>query len=72
MELMEMARKMGIKVQADMSFQQCGDNVGNSVKYATPGRPSRLIFHHGSGRRRAPGGGGSRRPGLREVGGSVR
>jgi beta-amylase len=32
MELMEMARKTGLKVQAVMSFHQCGGNVGDSVK----------------------------------------
>jgi beta-amylase len=31
MELMEMARKTGLKVQAVMSFHQCGGNVGDSV-----------------------------------------
>ncbi|KAG8069861.1 hypothetical protein GUJ93_ZPchr0006g43950 [Zizania palustris] len=46
MELMEMARKTGIKVHADMSFHQCGGNVSDSVKYATPGWPSRLVFCH--------------------------
>ena len=33
MELMEMARKTGLKVQAVMSFHQCGGNVGDSVTY---------------------------------------
>jgi beta-amylase len=33
MELMEMARKNGLKVQAVMSFHQCGGNVGDSVTY---------------------------------------
>ena len=32
-ELMEMAKKAGLKVQAVMSFHQCGGNVGDSVKY---------------------------------------
>jgi beta-amylase len=31
MELMEMATKTGLKVQAVMSFHQCGGNVGDSV-----------------------------------------
>ena len=30
-ELMEMARKYGLKVQAVMSFHKCGGNVGDSV-----------------------------------------
>ena len=29
-ELMEMAKKHGLKVQAVMSFHQCGGNVGDS------------------------------------------
>jgi beta-amylase len=33
MELTEMARKTGLKVQAVMSFHQCGGNVGDSVTY---------------------------------------
>jgi beta-amylase len=33
MELMEMARKTGLKVQAVMSFNQCGGNVDDSVTY---------------------------------------
>ena len=32
-ELMEMAKKHGLKVQAVMSFHQCGGNVGDSCKY---------------------------------------
>ena len=36
MELMEMARKTGLKVQAVMSFHQCGGNVGDSVTYVRP------------------------------------
>jgi len=36
MELMEMARKNGLKVQAVMSFHQCGGNVGDSVTYVSP------------------------------------
>ncbi|KAG8091865.1 hypothetical protein GUJ93_ZPchr0012g20221 [Zizania palustris] len=36
MELMEMARKTGIKVQAVMSFHQCGGNVGDSVNIPLP------------------------------------
>ena len=35
MELMEMARKAGLKVQAVMSFHQCGGNVGDSVTYVS-------------------------------------
>jgi len=35
MELMEMARKTGLKVQAVMSFHQCGGNVGDSVTYVS-------------------------------------
>ena len=31
MELLEMAKKYGLKVQAVMSFHQCGGNVGDSV-----------------------------------------
>lgn len=31
-ELMEMAKKHGLKVQAVMSFHQCGGNVGDSCK----------------------------------------
>lgn len=30
-ELLEMAKKVGLKVQAVMSFHQCGGNVGDSV-----------------------------------------
>ncbi|KAF8780061.1 hypothetical protein HU200_001712 [Digitaria exilis] len=36
MELMEMARKNGLKVQAVMSFHQCGGNVGDSVTIPLP------------------------------------
>ncbi|KAB8112923.1 hypothetical protein EE612_051728 [Oryza sativa] len=36
MELMEMARKTGLKVQAVMSFHQCGGNVGDSVNIPLP------------------------------------
>ncbi|KAK3153877.1 hypothetical protein QOZ80_2BG0182660 [Eleusine coracana subsp. coracana] len=36
MELMEMARKTGLKVQAVMSFHQCGGNVGDSVTIPLP------------------------------------
>ena len=32
-EVLEMARKVGLKVQAVMSFHQCGGNVGDSVTY---------------------------------------
>lgn len=32
-ELLEMAKKLGLKVQAVMSFHQCGGNVGDSVTY---------------------------------------
>ena len=32
-ELMEMAKKVGLKVQAIMYFHQCGGNVGDSVTY---------------------------------------
>lgn len=32
-ELMEMAKKHGLKVQAVMSFHQCGGNVGDSCTY---------------------------------------
>lgn len=32
-ELFEMAKKHGLKVQAVMSFHQCGGNVGDSVTY---------------------------------------
>ncbi|OEL14559.1 Beta-amylase 1, chloroplastic [Dichanthelium oligosanthes] len=35
-ELMEMARKAGLKVQAVMSFHQCGGNVGDSVNIPLP------------------------------------
>jgi beta-amylase len=35
-ELMEMAKKAGLKVQAVMSFHQCGGNVGDSVTYVLP------------------------------------
>lgn len=45
MELMEMARDTGLKVQAVMSFHKCGGNVGDSVTYA---RPSPDIFSVGS------------------------
>lgn len=31
-ELMEMATKIGLKVQAVMSFHQCGGNVGDSCQ----------------------------------------
>ncbi|ONL93538.1 beta amylase2 [Zea mays] len=37
MELMEMAKKTGLKVQAVMSFHQCGGNVGDSVTIPLPG-----------------------------------
>jgi beta-amylase len=30
-ELMEMLKQLGLKVQAVMSFHQCGGNVGDSV-----------------------------------------
>ncbi|KAF0927911.1 hypothetical protein E2562_036888 [Oryza meyeriana var. granulata] len=36
MELMEMAKKNGLKVQAVMSFHQCGGNVGDSVTIPLP------------------------------------
>ncbi|GJN09124.1 hypothetical protein PR202_ga27102 [Eleusine coracana subsp. coracana] len=36
MELMEMAKKTGLKVQAVMSFHQCGGNVGDSVTIPLP------------------------------------
>lgn len=36
MELMEMAKKHGLKVQAVMSFHQCGGNVGDSVTIPLP------------------------------------
>jgi beta-amylase len=35
-ELVEMARKTGLKVQAVMSFHQCGGNVGDSVNVPLP------------------------------------
>lgn len=35
-ELMEMAKKHGLKVQAVMSFHQCGGNVGDSVTIPLP------------------------------------
>ncbi|KAL2939799.1 Beta-amylase 1 chloroplastic [Bienertia sinuspersici] len=35
-ELIEMARKIGLKVQAVMSFHQCGGNVGDSVTIPLP------------------------------------
>lgn len=35
-ELMEMANKHGLKVQAVMSFHQCGGNVGDSVSIPLP------------------------------------
>ncbi|KAJ6794586.1 beta-amylase [Iris pallida] len=35
-ELMEMARKIGLKVQAVMSFHRCGGNVGDSVTIPLP------------------------------------
>lgn len=31
-ELLEMVEKLGLKVQAVMSFHQCGGNVGDSVR----------------------------------------
>lgn len=34
-ELLEMAKKHGLKVQAVMSFHQCGGNVGDSCTYVT-------------------------------------
>lgn len=34
-ELLEMAKKHALKVQAVMSFHQCGGNVGDSCKYVT-------------------------------------
>ncbi|KNA18803.1 hypothetical protein SOVF_067490 [Spinacia oleracea] len=36
MDLMEMAKKHGLKVQAVMSFHQCGGNVGDSVTIPLP------------------------------------
>ncbi|KAL6659904.1 hypothetical protein ACP70R_002028 [Stipagrostis hirtigluma subsp. patula] len=36
MELMELAKKTGLKVQAVMSFHQCGGNVGDSVTIPLP------------------------------------
>lgn len=36
MELMEMVRKTGLKVQAVMSFHQCGGNVGDCVTIPLP------------------------------------
>ncbi|KQJ96996.1 beta-amylase 1, chloroplastic [Brachypodium distachyon] len=36
MELMEMARDTGLKVQAVMSFHKCGGNVGDSVTIPLP------------------------------------
>ncbi|KAI5016355.1 hypothetical protein ZWY2020_006206 [Hordeum vulgare] len=36
MELMKLARKTGLKVQAVMSFHQCGGNVGDSVNVPLP------------------------------------
>ncbi|GLJ16490.1 hypothetical protein SUGI_0281460 [Cryptomeria japonica] len=35
-ELLEMAKKHGLKVQAAMSFHQCGGNVGDSVTIPLP------------------------------------
>ncbi|XP_072957179.1 beta-amylase 1, chloroplastic [Typha angustifolia] len=35
-ELMEMARRIGLKVQAVMSFHKCGGNVGDSVTIPLP------------------------------------
>ncbi|KAJ4800552.1 Beta-amylase [Rhynchospora pubera] len=35
-ELMEMAKQVGLKVQAVMSFHQCGGNVGDSVTIPLP------------------------------------
>ncbi|CAN8270520.1 unnamed protein product [Cochlearia groenlandica] len=35
-ELLEMAKKLGLKVQAVMSFHQCGGNVGDSVTIPLP------------------------------------
>uniref|UniRef100_A0A0A9EP94 Beta-amylase n=1 Tax=Arundo donax TaxID=35708 RepID=A0A0A9EP94_ARUDO len=36
MELMEMAKKTGLKVQAVMSFHQCGGNVGDTCNIPLP------------------------------------
>ncbi|KAH6816123.1 beta-amylase 1 [Perilla frutescens var. frutescens] len=36
LELLEMAKKHGLKVQAVMSFHQCGGNVGDSVTIPLP------------------------------------
>ncbi|XP_016459199.2 beta-amylase 1, chloroplastic [Nicotiana tabacum] len=36
-ELLEMAKKQGLKVQAVMSFHQCGGNVGDSCSIPLPG-----------------------------------
>lgn len=44
MELMEMAKKNGLKVQAVMSFHQCGGNVGDSVTYVS--LSLLLLFSH--------------------------
>ncbi|KAF3508359.1 hypothetical protein F2Q69_00004231 [Brassica cretica] len=35
-EVLQMARKVGLKVQAVMSFHQCGGNVGDSVSIPLP------------------------------------
>lgn len=42
-ELMEMAKKHGLKVQAVMSFHQCGGNVGDSCTLVHSSNPQ--IFH---------------------------
>lgn len=47
-ELLEMAKQQGLKVQAVMSFHQCGGNVGDSVTcvYIQYSRSFHLIFRH--------------------------
>jgi beta-amylase len=42
-ELIEMAKRHGLKVQAVMSFHQCGGNVGDSVTCVSF-RPSLSFF----------------------------
>src|SRR5438128_1612231 len=44
MELMELAKKTGLRVQAVMSFHQCGGNVGDSVTYVLHTRLPTLFF----------------------------
>nr|GEX60183.1 beta-amylase 3, chloroplastic [Tanacetum cinerariifolium] len=44
-ELVHMVQKHGLKLQAVMSFHQCGGNVGDSCSIPLPPRQRRKIEH---------------------------